>query len=384
MQIGIVGLPNVGKSTLFNALLKRQVALAANYPFATIEPNVGVVDVPDKNLDRLAEVVRNDSPRVVGTKQEKGTNAEDGATANKQIPEKIVPATIKFYDIAGLVKGASQGEGLGNKFLSHIREVDAIVQVVRDFSDANIVREGSTDPKSDIQTINTELILSDLSTIQSRIQKHQGVLKKEKSKDNVRRQELYELIEQTLDSGQLASSIPLIDDDLILIKDLNLLTLKPMIYVLNVGESDLASYKDRVGEIEGKPCIYLSAKIESELSALSKEDQEMYMLDLGIEVSGLDTVIQVGYKLLGLQTFYTAGPKEVRAWTIEAGTYAPQAAGKIHTDFEKGFVKAMVVSIEDLVSLGSYKLAKDKGLIRMEGKEYVMQVGDVVEFRVNP
>ena len=368
MQIGIVGLPNVGKSTLFNALLKRQVALAANYPFATIEPNIGVVDVPDNNLEKLAHIVQ--------LEYSKPGNLDD-------IPEKIVPATIKFYDIAGLVKGASEGEGLGNQFLGHIKEVDAIVQVVRDFSDANVIREGSTTPDSDADVINTELILADLSTLQNRINRHEGVVKKDKSKDNLRKAELYTILRETLDSGKLASSLTLNKDDLLLVQDLNLLTMKPMIYVFNIDEDKVQSFSGRVGEFKNKKSVHLSAKLESELSSLSAEVQVMYMQDLGITESGLDIVIRIGYDLLGLQPFYTAGPKEVRAWTIEKGMKAPQAAGKIHTDFEKGFIKAMVVSLEDFLVAGSFKACKDKGLLRMEGKEYVMQPGDIVEFRFN-
>lgn len=365
LSIGIVGLPNVGKSTLFNALLKRQVALAANYPFATIDPNIGVVDVPDDNLKKMAEVVVKDY-------------AKPGDS--KIIPEKIVPATVNFYDIAGLVKGASQGEGLGNKFLSHIREVDAIVHLVRDFSDNTVVREGSTDPLNDIAVINTELILADLNTLETRIEKHQANLKKERSKENLRKQELYELLLEVLNSGELASSLELSDDDQLLVKDTHLLTLKPMIMVYNTDEEKLKSYENATNS---GTAIYLCAKIESELSGLTDEDQQLYMQDLGIKSSGLSKVITKGYEILKLQSFYTAGPKEVRSWTIEQGTKAPQAAGKIHTDFEKGFIKAKVISVDDLMSVGSFKIAKDKGLIRLEGKDYVMQVGDIVEFMFN-
>lgn len=372
LSIGIVGLPNVGKSTLFNALLKRQVALAANYPFATIEPNVGIVDVPDENLEKLASLVRVEEAKP-------GQNPAD----LKNIPEKILPATVTFYDIAGLVKGASEGEGLGNKFLSHIKEVDAIVHVVRDFSDSNVVREGSIDPNSDSETINTELILADIQTLENRIQKHVAVLKKDRSKDNIRKDELYNLLKTQLDSGELASNMSISEEDAALLKDLNLLTLKPMIYVLNIDEESLSRGESRVGEFQGKTSVKLCAKIESELSALDEEDRNLYMEDLGISESGLDMLIRLGYNILGLQEYYTAGPKEVRAWTIQKGTKAPQAAGKIHTDFEKGFVKAMVVSIEHLLEAGTYKAARDKGLVRMEGKDYVMQVGDVVEFRIN-
>lgn len=372
LSIGIVGLPNVGKSTLFNALLKRQVALAANYPFATIEPNVGIVDVPDVNLEKLAALVRVEEAKP-------GQSPED----LKNIPEKIIPATVTFYDIAGLVKGASEGEGLGNKFLSHIKEVDAIVHVVRDFSDSNVVREGSIDPNSDSETINTELILADIQTLENRIQKHTAVLKKDRSKDNIRKDELYSLLKVSLNAGEMASSVSMSEEDLFLLKDLNLLTLKPMVYVLNIDESEMASLENRVGEFREKRAVSLCAKIESELSALDEQDRKLYMEDLGIQESGLDILIRIGYEILGLQEYYTAGPKEVRAWTIKKGTKAPQAAGRIHTDFEKGFVKAMVVSIDDLLNAGTYKAARDKGVVRMEGKDYVMQLGDVVEFRIN-
>lgn len=372
LSIGIVGLPNIGKSTLFNALLKRQVALAANYPFATIEPNVGIVDLPDENLNKLVKIIQNDYAKPNATPEEIAA-----------LPEKIIPATIQFYDIAGLVKGASEGEGLGNKFLSHIREVDAIVHLVRNFDDSNVVREGSVNPESDAEIINTELILSDMSTLDNRLQKHQQALKKDRSKDNLRKDELYKFLLSAFDEGKMASELHLSDEDKFLLKDLNLLTIKPMIYVLNVNESDLSTISDRVGEFKGKKAIQLSAQIESELSSLGDEDQALYMADLGIKESGLDIVIQVGYELLGLQTFYTAGPKEVRAWTIRKDLKAPKAAAEIHTDFEKGFVKAMVITLDDLVAAGSYKAAKEQGKIRMEGKEYEMRVGDVVEFMIN-
>lgn len=366
MQIGIIGLPNVGKSTLFNALLKRQQALAANYPFATIEPNVGVVDVPDERLEKLAELVR----REFG--QRKG---------DREIPEKIIPAVIKFYDIAGLVKGASQGEGLGNQFLSHIREVDAIIQVVRAFSDENVIRAGSTEPKSDIEIINTELVLADLQVLIKKIENFEHEMKKAKTPENLKKANLYEKIRQTLDSGKLARSLELTEEDYLLVKDLNLLSLKPMIYVLNIDEDDLNTDITHSYNLEDNNCIKLSAKIESELSSLDESDAEAYMKELGVVESGLDQVIRRGYDLLGLQTFLTAGPKEVRAWTIHQGDKAPQAAGVIHTDFERGFISAEVISYSDLLVAGGWKSAKDRGLIRIEGKNYVMQNGDVVEFR---
>lgn len=369
LSIGIVGLPNVGKSTLFNALLKRQVALAANYPFATIEPNIGIVDVPDARLNVLADIVRKEysKPNEV----------------NLNIPEKITPATIKFYDIAGLVKGASEGEGLGNQFLSHIRETDAIVQVVRDFADENVIREGSTNPATDIEVINTELILADLQTLEKRLTAHQNVLKKDKTTDNEKKQELYVKLQKTLDSGNLANTLAMKDDEKILVKDLSLLTQKPMFYILNINENQInAKNEAKVANGRGH-YISLSAKIESELCSLSDEDRIAYMHELGMTESGLDKVIKYGFELLGLQTFLTAGPTEVRAWTIAQGDTAPKAAGKIHTDFEKGFIKAQIVSYNDLVTSGSFKVAQERGLLRLEGKSYIMQDGDVVEFRFN-
>lgn len=370
LSIGIVGLPNVGKSTLFNALLKRQVALAANYPFATIEPNIGIVDVPDERLNVLADIVRKEYSKP--------------SELNLNIPEKITPATIKFYDIAGLVKGASEGEGLGNQFLSHIRETDAIVQVVRDFTDTNVIREGSIDPKNDIEVINTELILADLQTLEKRLSAHQHVLKKAKTSENEKKQELYLKLKETLNLGKLASSVTMTNDEKEYVKDLNLLTQKPMFYILNIDENKINSddKKENISKLNSS-YIRLSAKIESELCSLSDEDRTAYMHELGIIESGLDKVIKFGFELLGLQTYLTAGPKEVRAWTISKGDTAPKAAGKIHTDFEKGFIKAQIVSYADLVSFGSFKIAQEKGLLRLEGKNYVMQDGDIVEFRFN-
>lgn len=365
LSIGIIGLPNVGKSTLFNALLKRQVALAANYPFATIEPNVGVVDVPDKNLQTLAQIVQNDSPTMQG------------------IPHKITPAIITFYDIAGLVKGASQGEGLGNKFLSHIREVDALVHVVRNFSDPTVVKEGSVNPNNDIQIILTELMLADLQTLQSRIQKHESILKKESTKENKRKKEIYDQIFQSLEKGDIYDQDLLSDDDKKLIKDLGLLTQKPMLYAFNVDEDDISTDLNMDSITGNNTYINVSAKIESEICSLSQEDQRIYMKELGITESGLDKIISHSYEMLNLQTFYTAGPKEVRAWTIVKNTKAPVAAGKIHTDIQRGFIKADIVSINDVIKTQSFKKAKELGLYRLEGKEYIMQVGDIVEFKFN-
>ncbi|HXK52590.1 redox-regulated ATPase YchF [Candidatus Nomurabacteria bacterium] len=366
LSIGIVGLPNVGKSTLFNAMLKRQVALAANYPFATIEPNIGIVDLPDERLNKLAEVVLKEF---------------------RVSPERIVPATVKFVDIAGLVEGASAGEGLGNQFLGHIKDVSAIVQVVRDFSDENVIREGSIEPKSDIEVINTELMLADLQTINSRIERHAGVLKKEKTLENLHKQELYLSIKVALEKGASLLSLGFSSEDLELLKDLHLLNLKPKIYVLNCDEDAVADGTSIPSldflESHDSHVVKLCAKIESELCSLSDEDRSAYMRELGLSESGLDVVIKTGFALLGLQTYFTAGPKEVRAWTIKKGDKAPKAAGVIHTDFEKGFIKAEVFSFEDLVMYGSFKECKARGVARIEGKDYIMQEGDVVEFRVN-
>jgi GTP-binding protein YchF len=356
LSIGIIGLPNVGKSTLFNALLKKQAALAANYPFATIEPNVGVVDVPDERLQKLYEIVE---------------------IEYKTPPKRIVPAVVNFVDIAGLVKGASEGEGLGNKFLSHIREVDAIIHVVRSFEDPNVARAGSTDPESDISVINTELILADIQVLSKRIENEQ---RNSKSGDKVsfERLSVYEKLMIKLDQGELASATDLTEKEKLLAKDLNLLTAKPFIHVYNVSEEFVTKPDNKE---TGTDVVYLCAQLESELASLSDQEAEEYMKELGIHNSGLDKVIKRGYKLLNLHTFFTAGPKEVRAWTIGVGDKAPQAAGTIHTDFERGFICAEVISFDGLVKAGGWKKAKDLGLIRTEGKEYIMKDGDVVEFR---
>lgn len=374
MEIGIVGLPNVGKSTLFNALLKKQAALAANYPFATIEPNVGVVPVPDRRLNVLADLI----------------NAEyQSKFAHKTIPEKITPSTIIFNDIAGLVEGAHKGEGLGNQFLAHIREVDAIVHVVRAFEDDNVVRSGSTNPKNDIEIINTELILMDYQIMEKRVSKLQLDMKRVKSSDTIATFSLFEKVMNILDKGELLINYDFTEEEQTILKGLNLLTYKPVIYLFNVsedafleGESELL--KKYSTHIPGASnMVFISAKIESELHLLEPEEREIYMEELGIKVSGIDKVISHGYSLLGLQTFLTAGPKEVRSWTIKKGTKAPQAAGKIHTDFEKGFIAADVVDFKHYAENGSWKATKDKGLARVEGKGYTMQDGDVVEFRIN-
>ncbi len=362
MEIGIVGLPNVGKSTLFNALLKRQVALAANYPFATIEPNVGIVEVPDERLLKLAELIRSEFGR---------------SNPGKTTPEKITCATVKFVDIAGLVKGASKGEGLGNQFLSHIREVDAIVQVVRDFDDENVIRAGSKDPETDIEVVNTELILADLQTLEKQRTEIKGVV----DKDEAKRVEIVLRLRESLNKGILAKDIAFSEEDKKVVKTLNLMTIKPVIYVLNVSEDKISDNFSGQSHAGLPDTIRISAKIESELSVLAADDQRLFMQEYGMTESGLDKVIKKGFDILGLQTFLTAGPKEVRAWTIKKGSKAPQAAGVIHTDFERGFISAEIVTFEDLVSVGSYQKARDQGKIRLEGKGYVMKDGDVVEFR---
>ena len=363
MKLGMVGLPNVGKSTLFNALTNAG-AESANYPFCTIEKNVGIVSVPDVRLDKLAEMYS---------------------------PEKFTPATLEFVDIAGLVKGASKGEGLGNKFLADIREVDAIVHVVRCFEDVNIIHvDGSIDPKRDIETIDLELILSDLEMVERRIDRTKKLIKGDK-KYQVEL-EMLEALKEHLESGKSARSFPFDEDGLEAIKTTPLLSQKPVIYAANLSEEDFTGdinnsvhYKTvcEIAKAEGSVVLPICAQIEAEISDMSDEDKAMFLSDLGLEESGLNRIIQVGYDLLGLMSFLTAGPQEVRAWTIRKGTKAPQAAGKIHTDFEKGFIRAEVVNFDDLVNCGNMAAAKEKGLVRSEGKEYIMPDGDVVLFRFN-
>ena len=363
MKLGIVGLPNVGKSTLFNAITKAG-AQSANYPFCTIEPNVGIVDVPDKRLDVLAKMYD---------------------------PEKITPAFIEFVDIAGLVKGASRGEGLGNKFLSHIREVDAIIHVVRCFDDTEIVHvDGSVDPVRDIETINLELIFADLETVDKRFERL-GKLLNTGEKKYAQEAEVLKRLKETLEAGKPARALELSDDEAELIRDMSLLTQKKVIYAANMSEDGIADaenneYLKRVREFaaaENSSVLPISARIEEEISTLDDDEREMFLSEMGLEASGLDRLVEKSYDLLGLISYLTAGPKEVRAWTIKKGTRAPQAAGKIHSDFEKGFIRAEVVSYDDLLECGSQLAAKEKGLVRSEGKEYVMQDGDVVVFRFN-
>ncbi|CAG7634629.1 Ribosome-binding ATPase YchF [Paenibacillus solanacearum] len=363
LKAGIVGLPNVGKSTLFNAITQAG-AESANYPFCTIDPNVGVVEVPDERLDRLAEIVT---------------------------PNRIVPTAFEFVDIAGLVKGASKGEGLGNKFLAHIREVDAIVHVVRCFQDENITHvSGTVDPISDIETINLELILADVDSVDKRIDRSRKNMKGG-DKKYAQEVECLERVKEALYNDKPARSVDLSDEEKMLIRDLHLLTMKPVLYAANVSEAEVASaegnpFVQRVREYaaqEGAEVVPISAKVESEIAELEGEDKQMFLEELGLQESGLNRLIKGAYKLLGLYTYFTAGVQEVRAWTIRKGMKAPQAAGVIHTDFERGFIRAEVVGYEDLSSTGSMNAAKEKGLLRLEGKEYVVQDGDVMHFRFN-
>lgn len=363
LTAGIVGLPNVGKSTLFNAITKKHI-LAANYPFATIDPNVGVVTVPDKRLDFLNNLYE---------------------------PKSLVPTTFEFTDIAGLVKGASKGEGLGNQFLSHIREVDAIVEVVRCFEDKNIIHvENDIDPIRDIEIINVELMLSDLEIVDARIGRIEKKATQTKDKDLLKELDILKRIKNGLEENIPVRRLDISEDDMKIINSFRLITAKPIIYMANISEEDLVNdgnvYVDKIREYakaENAKVITVSAKIEEELSELDDEERDMFLSDLGVSSGGLDKLIQATYSLLGLATYFTAGKDEVRAWTFKKGMKAPECAGIIHTDFEKGFIRAEVMSYDDLEKYGDEKKVREAGRVRLEGKEYLMQDGDICYFRFN-
>jgi ribosome-binding ATPase len=361
VKCGIVGLPNVGKSTLFNALTKAGIA-AENYPFCTIEPNVGIVEVPDPRLGVLAGMVK---------------------------PQKVIPAAVEFVDIAGLVAGASKGEGLGNQFLANIRETDAIAHVVRCFEDANVVHvAGKVDPVSDIETINTELALADLAAVEKQLSKNAKVARAGGDKEAQRLVAVLQKIQAALDQGRPARTVDLSREELAVVQPLFLLTMKPTFYVANVAETGFTANPmlDRVEKhaaLEGAPVVAVSAAMESQIADLGDEDKQVFLADMGLKEPGLDRVIRAGYRLLGLQTYFTAGPKEVRAWTVPVGATAPQAAGVIHTDFERGFIRAEVIAYEDYVACKGEQGAREAGRLRLEGKEYIVKDGDVMHFRFN-
>lgn len=363
LTAGIVGLPNVGKSTLFNAITKAG-ALAANYPFATIDPNVGIVEVPDERLNILTQIV---------------------------VPKKTIPTAFEFTDIAGIVKGASKGEGLGNKFLANIREVDAICQVVRAFDDENVTHvSGKVDPLDDIEVINMELIFADLESVDKRLPKAEKMAK-QKDKDAIAEVKVLTKIKEGLEDGKPVRALDFTADEIATVKNFHLLTQKPTLYVANVAEDDLASTEDnehltairKYAEEEGSQVIVISAKVEEEIAVLDDDEKEMFLDELGLSESGLDKLVRASYDLLGLATYFTAGVQEVRAWTFKKGMTAPECAGIIHTDFQKGFIRAETVGYDDLVEAGNEAKAKEAGKVRLEGKDYIMKDGDVVHFRFN-